>query len=187
MQIIETRDGYKLEREERQKFLAGTDDGQPFRVRVSARCTTVDAAIEWLRPAGVPEGSIRQGEFYFTPLGIGEHDVTEKMLTRFAADDERRQSWERIPVSYTDAGSEKVVTLRDRPFSRSHGADLSIRVQASGETAFIGHRGLNTHSWTGRVRFYVRGKVAHEQHPEIVLADWHEVVPNKASTFGCGD
>ena len=183
MQIIETRDGYTLTREERQKFLAGTDDGQPFRVRVSARCTTIEAAVEWLRPAGVPEGSIRQGEFYFVPLSIGEHDVSAKMLNQVDS-----YSW-KYPslLSETDAGSSKALRMVEAQFSASHDAAQSIRVQVSGVTAFIGRRNVKTHSWTGRIRFYVCGKVTHEHHPEIVLADWHEVVPNKASTFGCGE
>jgi hypothetical protein len=153
--------GYALTRDGTHRVLTGIDDGHPFEVRVPLRCQTICEALDWLRPDGVMEDTIRQGEWFFVPSAPEEEweDKTEA------------GSWRRV-VHHT-------TTTFDRNWR--HLPEECIVVVARGETCFIGRKAVRSHSWTGRPHVYVRGDVTHPEHGTIELGDrWHEVIPNRA-------
>ncbi len=94
-QIITKRN----EKNRPERFLVGQDDGADFSVKVPLRVKTVEAAIEWLRPAGVLAGTPRQGEYFFIPQTEG-----------FEPSSLEDETW-------TDAGSARFVRVFDGPMS----------------------------------------------------------------------
>lgn len=157
-----------------ERFLVGEDDGQTFKVRVPLRVKSVEQAIKWLRPAGVPADAPRQGEYFFVPQAEGFKPSSLRDET------------------YTEAGSYREVVVEDGPLSfhrhaiarcpdLAEDAKISRAAQARGSTCFIGRKRVCSHDWTGRPRYFVRGQVEHPEHGTLVLGSrWHEVVPNRA-------
>lgn len=166
----------------RVRVLSGTDDGQDFQVQVPLRLKTVEAALEWLRPAGVPEDALRQGEFYFVPSpGHGPHDVAGC----YHADYTHVSRYDCGSQEETDGGSSYQWRVRwEASFSATHSADHCLAVVKSGDVAFVGRRRMRTHGFVGRPRYFVRGGVEHDEHGRLELprhtsGAWYEVIPNR--------
>jgi hypothetical protein len=72
-------------------YLCGYDDGQLFAVRVPSTMTKVAQAVEWLTPRdvriardkGLPIK--RQGDIFFAPKRIADHDMSALVHTRHTA------------------------------------------------------------------------------------------------------
>jgi len=174
----------------RVRVLAGTDDAVPFRVVVPLRITSVEAAVEWLRPAGVPADALRQGEFYFLPSD-GPH-------VEAGCDHPAGRPTNRADCGhgeYTDAGSHYRYNVTwGASFSRTHTAADCKAVVKSGSVRFPGRRTTKSHDFVSRPRYFARGSVQHDEHGTLELpchnplyqddpqhrGDWYEVVPNRA-------
>lgn len=72
-------------------YLCGRDEGQLFAVRVPSTITTVYEAEQWLMPAAVRKARekglpiLRQGDVFFAPVRIGDHDMSALSGTRHTA------------------------------------------------------------------------------------------------------
>ena len=54
----------------------------------------------------------------------------------------------------------------------------------SGCAGYIRNGKLKYHSYQSQPRYFVRGTISHTgHHASISLEEWHEVIPNKASTL----
>lgn len=163
----------------RQRILAGDDGGSPFRVVVPLRIKTIDAALDWLRPAEVPADALRQGEFYFIP-SAGPHVAAgcRHGGGRIFLDDCGSEE-------YTEAGSEYFWRVDwNASFSRTHTAVRCYTVTKSGSVLFRGHRKIKSHDFTSRPRYFVQGPITHGEHGSLELpphpqGKWYEVIPNK--------
>lgn len=156
------------------RILHGEDDGHPYEVHVPLRIKTVEAALDWLRPANVPGDALRQGEFYFVPADDPHSQFCDWPDCERTGD--HGGYWQEGPSHYR-------YDMSDAQFSRTHYANECVRVTKSGTVAFVASRGIRSHPFTGRPRFFVRGVVRHSggDHSELVLpGGWHEVVPNRA-------
>ena len=176
------------------RILVGQDDGQDFAVQVPLRLRTVEAALDWLRPAHVPADALRQGEFFFLPspgphAAAGCYHPTEGKVRREDCGGE----------DYTEAGSSYRWSVEwNASFSQTHRATRCYAVTKSGDVLFRGRRRMHSHAFVARPRYFVRGRVEHGQHGTLPLprhADglWYEVIPNRAhgpfpvNGYGRGD
>lgn len=65
-------------------FLVGYDEGNLFICRLPKSVKTVEAAHKSLRPKNVPEGSLRQGEWFFVPVTDDKlKDKLDKQINAF--------------------------------------------------------------------------------------------------------
>ena len=155
-----TEAGYVLTRAGQHQTFTGMDDGHPFSATVPLRCQTIGEALRWLRPDGVAEDALRQGEWFFVPATPEPEGYTE-----------------------SDAGSRRRVehhVIESFDARGRHQVAECLVVIASGETAFVGRRAVKTHDWTGRPRVYARGLITHPEHVTVDLGPtWHEVIPNR--------
>lgn len=169
----------------RVRILSGQDDGHSFEVQVPLRIKTVEAALDWLRPAGVPADVLRQGEFYFLP-SAGPHAAAGC----FHPADNKVMAADCGGEEVTEGGSNYRWTVDwHASFSPSHTATRCYSVTKSGDVAFVGRRKMRTHSFTARPSYFVAGTVEHPEHGTLELpahgaahrgVSWYEVRPNKA-------
>jgi hypothetical protein len=72
-------------------YLCGREDGQYWTVRLPGTITAVDEALQWLKPAAIRQAEAkglpvkRQGDIYFRPMRIKEHDMRALWGTRHDA------------------------------------------------------------------------------------------------------
>lgn len=73
-------------------YLCGREDDQDWAVRVPGTIRSIGAALYWLEPAPVREARQkglpvqRQGDMYFRPMRIADHDFSALVGTRHEAD-----------------------------------------------------------------------------------------------------
>lgn len=108
----------------------GLDDGHAYRVVVPLRIRTVEAALAWLRPDGVPIDALRQGEFYFVPSA----SPVQLYCTAHEPGHHRYQECE----GFEDGGHSSYTWtfVADARFSASHIPVICIAVVKSGSVAF---------------------------------------------------
>lgn len=134
---------------EERRFLCGKDDVRLFIAQVRGQVATVEEAHRTLRPARVPEGAPRQGEWFFVAPTVEERAVFDQFLR-----ERPRAVLQRRPIATS---------------GRPHVAELLVkidrRVKLFGRT-----RGED---WT-----FARGTIAHVGHNTMHLDGWHRVVRN---------
>lgn len=182
---------------QKQKYLVGRDEGRLFRTPVSMRCTTIQGALDWLRP--VPHRMLkRQGDLFFVPVALREglpsymhragnyyrlpgrgqynpwHSTyNEAMANGISRDDESNGY---SSHTYTYRAMTEIGNTR-------HVAEFGLTLWKSGEVAFLGRRKIRTHSYTAKPRFFVSGFVSHPQHETLELEGWWEVLPQNGMTI----
>jgi len=162
----------------RQTWLVGREGQQIFAVRIRAKkIKTLDEALAWLRPEDVPHYALRQGDLYFVPLPGWSPPLLTTNLTRPDFSD---------AIEFNQPPPRTWRRTCCQEFSRlpahSHRLEQPGRVVwDEGETAFVGRKGVRSHPWRGRPRYFVRGRITHPEHGMLDVGYiWHEVVPNRA-------
>jgi len=170
---------------DRSRFLCGHDERHWFVAAIpeSAAVTTVGQAREALQPAPVRRaaaglrrkqrqrrrnpGFIRQGEWFFLPVGGGlRPDV---VLRNEPLRRSRVSRAHVIEFAHRRGGTTVYV-------SRAHPAGLT-----QGEFEALPEAERRRHSWSQMQRdpaVFARGRVRHPDHATIELPDWHEVLMN---------
>jgi len=170
---------------DRSRFLCGHDERHWFVAAIpeSASVTTVTQAREALQPAPVRQaaaglrrklrqrrrnpGFVRQGEWFFLPVGGGlRPDVVlhNEPLRRA-----RASTAHVIEFAHRRGGATVHV-------SRAHPAGLTQR-----EFEALPERERRRHAWWQMQRdptVFARGRVRHPDHATIELAGWHHVLVN---------
>jgi hypothetical protein len=144
------------------RFLCGMDETHLFVAQFTEGETVADAHAS-LRPPEVddaerraPGETIRQGEWFFIPLGTGERDALDAYLRRTVRAIESRAS----------VG----------PGGKPHVADqVVVRVEGTGWS-------VRRRRQVALRRVYARGKVRHPDHKTLELDNWRRVVRNREVT-----
>lgn len=138
---------------------------------------TVEEALAMLRPKTVPEGALRQGEWFFLPTDQGfRPDLKKGELLRKA-----RGTWNDTVKFGVPIEHDKGAALRAVNKSMAH-----YKTSEQGPEVVVTNR-MGRHVATrmyvnGHV--YVQGRVRDQQHSTLVLGDgktWYRVVKNLAT------
>lgn len=135
----------------RQSFLVGYDENALFVSMLPEAAESVKDAHEILRPSGIDERALRQGEWFFQPVA---KKTAEELDKRVAAD-----------PSILDDSPEELGS------DSSHYASQALRHK--GRLYAIGW--VTDRRYRGRG--YSQGKSSH--HTPLFLTDWHLVVRNR--------
>ena len=135
---------------EERHFLLGhdTDGTHVFISMLPEKATSVKEAHDILRPSRVPEGSIRQGEFFFLPTPKyrpGTRHVRENGLV-YSRIDRVKNSWQTPHMHNWDNRTDH------------HAEELVV-------------------NWSAGIQ-HVRGIITNPRHEPLVLDVWHKVVAN---------
>jgi hypothetical protein len=172
------------------KFLCGHDERHWFVAAVPERAavSTVATAMEALKPAGVlhlqqmlavkprkrnrrrNEAFVRQGEWFFVPVGNRFNPPKSLILTNEPL--RRGGGKPHFVEELVRDGGETVYV------SSEHPNGLTPRQY---ERLISRQPGLRSLHWVVQRRnpqVFVRGKIRHADHKSIVLADWHQVLVN---------
>ena len=146
-----------------QYFLVGRDELAQFVCALPKEAKTVEEAHKILRPKGVPEGSLRQGEFFFVPVSAKHRKTLQALEKKDPKIGKRQHSW----------GSNHL-----EPYS-SHTAERRL-VLVSGKIEDLNHFRF-TRLGSQEYRTLVKGKVSDSRtghHSPLVLDDWHYAIRN---------
>jgi hypothetical protein len=140
-------------------LLLGIDESSHFICALPERVTTVDEAHDALRPGEVPEGSLRQGEWFFVPATSDEVD----QVYRYIADSSVNRSNNNVSRRWWGGGP-RLTQYSMEAGSSHHG--LVVTVPKVGKFTI----GIVKDRRTGH-------------HNELVLPTWHKVVRNTEIVF----
>lgn len=155
-------------KETKMSLLLGTDEVATFICAVPDEPTTVEEAHKALRPKAVPEGSLRQGEWFFVPMSNYWQQKLNEYQNTFG----------------TSAST--LTTPRALPLERdsSHHADHMLWAPKNLGSKKIMHE--NPIPWSDwRYRMFVRGGISDTRkgrHASLFLEKWHEVHRNREIT-----
>lgn len=144
-----------------QYFLVGRDELAQFVCALPKEAKTVEEAHKILRPKGVPEGSLRQGEFFFVPV-TAKHKKTLQALEK-ENPKIGKCSWE---------------PNRLEPNS-SHRAERRL-VLVSGKVENLNNFQISRLG-SQEYKTLVKGKITDNKtghHSPLVLDDWHYAIRN---------
>ncbi len=146
-------------------LLVGKDETAHFVSALPERVKTVREAHEILRPADVPKGSLRQGEWFFVPV----------------TDEERKRIEDRIERNPLEIEPLWLDGIRYNPDSRwSH----SNTTHAAHSALLFGGPRRGTVFATGYVLDDRRQRGQKIRHEPLWLHDWHRVVHNAEVDMG---
>lgn len=153
------------------KFLLGHDERHWFASAVPGdSIRDVRTAIESLRPHEVdPDGTIRQGEWFFVPMSAGKVDVIHRNEPLSRGGGSKPHMCEEI----ARMGGEDVMV------SAAHPSGVPI---AAYDDMIRANPAAQRQNWRRMVRdaaVYARGKVRHPDHKTIHLDGWHRVYLNR--------
>lgn len=167
-------------------FLVGKDEHAHFVCVLPKRVTTVPDAHAALKPKNVPEGSPRQGEWFFVPAT----DTQAKKIEKMIADDPESLFACWLGRGYeTQSRQRQMVWVAEDPYEwydeySSHAAATAVvlnTTKRNNKTTRATRARVNTEH-----ALFVRGYVIDDRRPSdrtsrhapMYLEGWHRVVPN---------
>lgn len=150
-----------------QYFLVGRDELAQFVCALPKEAKTVEEAHKILRPKGVPEGSLRQGEFFFVPVSAKHRKTLQALEKKNPKIGKREHSWE-------PNGLEP---------NSSHRAERRL-VLVSGKVENLNNFQISrfgSQEYKTEYKTLVKGKIADIRtghHSPLVLDDWHYAIRN---------
>jgi len=192
------------------KFLCGHDEREWFSCQLNDQSvTTVKSAKLSLRPDPVKhshrkknvkhkdrikrknEGSLRQGEWFFIPVDIGDPDMDVILRNEPLMISNARGGSKPHIAQYAFRKGGESVYVPQLPFSMMRednigndererlGAGLTEREK---KKYFREHPKSKKWNWTHQIRnpeFYVKGTIRHPDHATLKLRQWHQVHMNR--------
>jgi hypothetical protein len=140
--------------EQETTFLVGTDESELFISILPKKVTSVAAAHNALRPAGVPADAVRQGEFFFVPV-TSQADKNRIFKVLKEADEARAE--------LDDVRTQEGLYGSDGEYS-DHRASFIVSFFAGNGTDPID---------------YAQGFVSNYRHKPLWLEGWHRVYLNR--------
>ena len=175
------------------KMLLGHDERQLFVAAVPDNSTSVEGAMEALKPEAVVaaekrsgvkrkrrhrrrnKGRIRQGDFFFIP--VPDLDVPEEFILKKEPINRGRGAAHTVEFLYRTGGEDVYICGRypngvaPRTYQRF--------IDSNPKARFWGWQFMKRNP-----EVYAKGRVTHHEHATIILEVWHRVFPNTEASFG---